>query len=158
MNPSGTGATFREWSNLISLVTTLVIYPVMLYRWAAHPDTIIALAWQLFVGVVIQVVVIIVTQIALAIFTKNEPDDERVRAIEHGPARVRGALLTIGIFAAIGLTILQELRGVVLDGDSDFFSNPTLDSPILVGYMLFGVFYFAEVVRMALVAVGYRRH
>jgi len=151
MNRTGTGATFREWSNLISLTTTLVIYPVMLLRWADHPHSRLDLAWLLFIGVVLQVVLAILMHALLAIFTKSEPDDERVRAIEHRAARVRGTLLALGVFVTIAMTILQELRPAWSDSQ-----NELLESPIIVGYALFGVFYFAEVVRMTLVAVGYR--
>lgn len=147
MNSTGTGAVFREWSNLACLVTTALIYPILLVRAMASPSPY-ALAALLVIGIGVQVIVLILVHIAAAVLTRREPDDERVRAIEHRAARLGGGVLSVGVFGVIGLTLLQA---TMLGREGGFAA-----SPLLTGYVLFGVVFLAEVFRMAIVAVGYR--
>lgn len=148
MNSTGTGAAFRERSNLACLVTTALIYPALLLMAARNP-TAITLVGLLVAGVILQVVLLIVLHILAAVFTRQEPDDERVRAIEHRASRVSGVVLGVAVFGVLGLTIVQ---GFVYPPE-----GPFLASPVLTGYVLFGAVLAAELVRMSLAAVGYRR-
>lgn len=148
MNSTGTGAAFRERSNLVCLVTTTLIYPALLFMAARNP-TAIGLVGHLVAGVILQVVLLIVLQILVALFTRQEPDDERVRAIEHRASRLSGIMLRVGVFVVLGLTIVQ---GFVYPP-----KGPFLASPVFTGYVLFGAVLAAELVRMSLAALGYRR-
>ncbi|MFK7883551.1 MAG: hypothetical protein AB8F26_05130 [Phycisphaerales bacterium] len=148
MNSSGTGAVFREWSNLASLITTALIYPAILVLAFVYP-TPITLVGLLVGGVVLQVIVMILLHIAAAVLSRQEPDDERVVAIQRRASSPAGVVLGVGVFCVIGLTIVQ---GFVSPTE-----GPLLASPVLTGYALFAVVLVSELIRMSLIAVGFRR-
>ncbi|GJM19692.1 MAG: hypothetical protein DHS20C14_19050 [Phycisphaeraceae bacterium] len=147
MNPSGTGAAFRERSNLACLVTTALIYPAIIAIALAAP-TPVSLVGLLIAGVAAQVVALIALHIVWAITTRDEPDDERVRTIGHRADRLAGVVLGVGVFLVVMLTIAQGFRPA---------DDPTLfASPIFTGYVLFACFVASELVRMSLTAIAYR--
>ncbi len=148
MNPSGTGAAFRERSNLACLLTTVLIYPAVL-AFALPFASPVALVMPLIAGVVLQVVILIVLHAVLALTTREEPDDERVRAIGHRADRIAGVVLSVGVMLVVGFTIIQQ--GAFLANLPDVAA-----SPIFTGYVLFAVFVASEVIRMSLTALAYR--
>lgn len=148
MNNTGTGAAFRERSNLACLVTTALIYPALLVFAFMYP-TPMTLVGLLIGGVVVQVLLLIVLHIAAALFSPQEPDDERVIAIGHRASRHAGLILGIGVFLVITLTVVQGF--VYPPGGS------LMASPILTGYVLFGVVLVSELARMSMTALSFRR-
>lgn len=148
MNTSGTGASFRERSNLACLITTAAIYPAVLALAFSYPSPFI-LVGLLVGGVVIQIIAMILLHIVAALVSREEPDDERVRAIGARASERAGVVLGVGVFFVIALTIVQGFVHPV-DG-------PLLGSPVLTGYVLFAVVLVSELIRMSLTAVGYRR-
>lgn len=148
MNPHGTGADFREISNLACLITTALLYPALLAIAFLSPAPV---SWigLLIVGVVLQAVVLIVVHALAAVFTRAEPDDERVAAIVHRSDRISGVVLSVGVFLVIGLTVVQGLADPAEAG--------SFASPIFTGYVLFACFVVAELVRMTHAAILYRR-
>jgi len=148
MNHNGTGADFHERSNLACLVTTALIYPALLVGafMAPTPMTLVGL---LIVGVILQVIALVVLHVLLAIFTRQEPDDERVRSITHRSDRLSGVVLSVGVFLVIMLTIVQGSMNPTQAG--------SFASPVFTGYVLLAWFVGAELTRMAHAAVLYRR-
>lgn len=150
MNTAGTGAAFHERSNLACLITTALIYPAVLVIAFLNPapGTLLGL---LIGGVVLQVAALIVLHIAAAVFTRQEPDDERVRAITHRSDRISGIVLSVGVFLVICLTIAQ---GFAIEGGVE---PGSFASPILTGYALLAAFVASELTRMTHGAVLHRR-
>lgn len=148
MNHSGTGADFRERSNLACLVTTALIYPALLVLAFAAP-TPLSLVGLLVVGVSLQVVLLVALHVLNALSTRQEPDDERVAAISHRSDRASGVVLSVGVFLVIGLTIVQGFTSPIDPG--------SFTSPVFTGCVLFACFIVAEITRMAHAAVLYRR-
>lgn len=150
MNTAATGAAFQERSNIACLVTTAVIYPAILVIAFLNPTpgTLIGL---LIAGVILQVIALAVLHAAAAVFTRAEPDDERVRAITHRSDRLGGLVLAVGVFLVVCLTIAQGLAA------PEGFAPGSFASPIITGYVLFAVFVASELARMAHAAVLHRR-
>lgn len=148
MNTRGTGADFHERSNLACLVTTALIYPALLAVAFAAP-TPVSMIGLLIVGVTLQVLALIVLHALVAVFTRDEPDDERVVAIQGRSARASGVVLSVGVWLVIGLTVAPGLVGPIADG--------SFASPIVTGHVLLACFIAAELTRMAHAAVLYRR-
>lgn len=147
MNASGTGATFREWSNFACLVSTAVVYPTILVI-AWRSPSLASMIGLLIAGVVVQTVMLVVLHIVLALVTRSEPDDERITAIERRASRWSGGVLSVGVVSVVGLSIVQ---GIAAQGGSSTFA-----SPLLTGYVLLACFVVAELTRMSITAVGYR--
>ncbi len=148
MNLSGTGADFHERSNLASLVTTALIYPALLVVAFSSP-TSLSLIGLLIVGVAAQVFALIILHALAALRTRPEPDDERITAIQRRAGRVSSAVLSVGVFLVIGLTVVQ---GMASPTEAVSFA-----SPIFTGSVLFACFIAAELTRMVHAAVLYRR-
>jgi TRAP-type C4-dicarboxylate transport system permease large subunit len=146
MNHSGTGADFHERSNLACLVTTALIYPGLLVGAFVVP---VSLTGLLIVGVILQVIALVVLHVLVAIFTRQEPDDERVESIKDRSDRVSGVVLSVGVFLVILLTIVQGWQNPAQAG--------SFGSPVFTGLVLFAWFVVAELTRMAHAAVLYRR-
>lgn len=150
MNPNATGAAFQERSNLACLATTAVIYPALLVIAFLNP-TPGALIGLLIVGVILQVIALAVLHIGVALVTRVEPDDERVRAISHRSDRLGGLVLALGVFLVVCLTIAQGLSA------PEALVPASFASPIITGYVLLAVFVVSELARMAHAAVLHRR-
>ncbi len=148
MNHSGTGADFHERSNLACLVTTALIYPALLVGAFVVP-TPMSLIGLLIVGVILQVIALVVLHVLVAIFTRQEPDDERVASIKDRSDRISGVVLSVGVFLVILLTIVQGWMNPAQAG--------SFGSPVFTGLVLFAWFVVAELTRMAHAAVLYRR-
>jgi hypothetical protein len=148
MNQNGTGADFREVSNLACLVTTALLYPALLVIAFLSPAPV---SWigLLIAGVALQTVVLIVVHALAALFTRAEPDDERVAAIAHRSDRISGVVLGVGVVLVIGLTVVQGLADPERAG--------TFASPIFTGYVLLACFVVSELIRMTHAAILYRR-
>lgn len=147
MNESGTGAAFHERSNLVCLVTTALIFPPVLF-FAFRDPTPGRLLGLLVLAVILQVAALIVAHIALAVVTRPEPDDERIRAIAERSDRVSGLVLSAGVFGVVALTIAQGFAG----SDAGSFA-----SPVLTGCVLCACLAVSELTRMAHAAVLHRR-
>lgn len=150
MNTAGTGADFQERSNLACLITTAVIYPAILVIAFLNPVPGVLIG-LLVAGVVLQVIALGVLHVLAALFTRAEPDDERVRTIGHRSDRLGGLVLAAGVFLVVCLTIAQGLAA------PEGFAPGSFASPIITGYVLLAVFVLSELTRMAHAAVLHRR-
>jgi len=103
----------------------------------------------LIAGVMLQVVPLVVLHTIVALVTREEPDDERIVAIQQRSARASGVVLSVGVWLVVGLTVAQGLVGSAEVG--------SFASPIITGHVLLACFIVAELTRMTHAAVLYRR-
>ncbi len=155
MNNRGTGADYREKSAWASLMTTGLVYAVVLTSIAAAPESLFGTVGVLIVGVVMQTLAMIVLHIVFAMGTPEEPDDERDLLIQMRSGRAAGWILSIAVVCAIGALLVQQF---VLDvtgkpvAELDVIANP-----IAVSHLLLFSLVIAEMTRHASVVVAYRR-
>lgn len=170
MNAEGTGAPFREGSNLALLVTTVVIYGGVLVAILVDPTNPFLAGGSLVAAVVLQVIALIVIHIALAAGTRQEPDDERDTAIELRSTRFSQYILGGGVMVAVFAIIVQQVMrtpgeaaleaGRLAESANALASlgeTPLWLHPMIVGHFLLFTFVLSEIVRFATRAIDYRR-
>lgn len=151
MNEAGTGAAFRERSNLAGLITTALIYPLTLFLifmdTEPSPNKLI---WMISGAIGLQIGATILLNIVASISTRQEPDDERVQAIERQGSRVSGLILNLGVTLTIGWLIFQSIMNPpeLLE-----FSG----SPLSTAYVLMAALVVAELASYITRAIAYRR-
>lgn len=173
MNAEGTGAPFREGSNLAQLITTMVIYGGLLVAILTDPTNPFLAGVSIAVAVVLQVIALIIIHVFIAVGTREEPDDERDAAIELRSTRFSRYILGGGVMVALFAIITQQALGMLEPaalevGASNsaaveaastlgsFSEAPLWCQPMLVGHFLLFTFVLAEVVRFIARAVDYR--
>ncbi len=154
MNPDGTGAPFRERSNMALLMTTAVIYGGVFLGILSDPTNAFLAAGLLVAAVVLQVVALIIAHIAFALGTRQEPDDERDAIIEMRSTRYSDYILGGGVVLSIAAIIAQQAVAQAAGTDAP---DTILLHPLLVGHFLLFAFVLSEVVRFATRAISYRR-
>lgn len=151
MNQVGSGAGFKERLNGAALIATALIYPLIIFIVVMDPDlTPVEMIGWLSFGVGLHILVTILMSILAAVMTREEPDDERVRAIEHQGARVSGRVLQIGVVMIILGMIARALW------QSAALSEQPMN-PMLIGYGLMMALVIADLSGFVTRAVGYRR-
>tara|TARA_R110000737_G_scaffold2923_19_gene10292 strand:- start:17937 stop:18395 length:459 start_codon:yes stop_codon:yes gene_type:complete len=151
MNDAGTGYSFGLGSNWLVLLSTAVIYPAVLIVGLMGEWDVFALTVMLSIGVVVQVVVLAIGHIGLAMLTKKEPDDERMKQIQQWASRMSGIVLSVGVMLLVMLLIGRAMVQTVGGGDGGGG-----DVDLLPVYLLFGVFIVSELVRYGLLIFGSR--
>lgn len=152
MNEDGTGHSFGLGSNWLVLISTAVIYPAILIVGSLGAWNVFALTVVLAVGVVLQVVVLVVGHIGLALMTRKEPDDERIREIERRAGGTSGVVLSVGVMMLVVVLIGRAMFSVLEAG----VEGVEADVDLLPVYALFGVFIVSELVRYGLMIWGSR--
>ena len=152
MNEDGTGPAFGTGSNWLVLVLTAVIYPAILIVGYLGDWSVFQLTVVLAVGVVVKIVLLVVGHTGLALMTKREPDDERIKEIERRASGRSGVVLSAGVMTLvvvlIGRAMYQAINAEVEGVDV------VID--LLPVYALFGVFIVSELVRYGLMIWGSR--
>ena len=138
LSPREAGA----WACLI--VTSLIYGPYFLRVWRtfAAGELTGATLLEIFVAAVIsQIVLLVAIHIVIAIVLKDEPKDERDRAIENKSSRLAYNVLSIGIvIAAISIVLipLKQAPPVARYLDPIFLSQAFLFLAILAEIVQYG--------------------
>ena len=146
--------SFREktaWACLLSTVAVYLPYFTYVFWLAVWGELTIGLALSAFIGaVVIQVAIQIGFGVGIAIWTKQEPKDERDRAIDNRAVRIAYYVLVTSCFVAIphiyGLVLIVNPHEIVT----------VFTVPIFCQLLLF-CFVIAEVTRFTVQVIGYRK-
>lgn len=153
MNDSGTGAEFRVRSSWACLITTALIYPVLIAAGLMWGWNGIELAAMLGVGIGIQAVVLVVVHIYLAIKMPNEPDDERDRMLLTRASSIAGYVLQSGVFVVLVMMIAMVIfRTVGSEG-----REGTSFEEMFPIFALLAVWIASELVRYGLTITGYKQ-
>jgi len=152
MNNDGTGHAFGLGSNWLVLVSTALIYPAVLIVGLMGEWDVFALTVMLSIGVVVQVVVLVIGHIGLAVLTKKEPDDERIKQIDQWASLKSGIVLSVGVMLLVVMLIGRAMFTAV-DANVE---GVEIEIDLLPIYALFGVFIVSELVRYGLLIVGSR--
>lgn len=153
MNDSGTGAEFRVRSSWACLITTALIYPVLIVTGVIWGWNGIELAAMLGVGIGIQAVVLVAVHIYLAIKMPSEPDDERDRMLLNRASAIAGYVLQSGVFVVLVLMVGM----VILKMAGSEGRQGTGIEDMLPIFALLGVWIASELVRYALTITGYKQ-
>ena len=149
MNDSGTGAEFRIRSNWCALITTALIYPIVLIVGAMQSWNVFALSAMVGVGVFVQVVIMILVHIYLALKMPKEPDDERDLMLSRRASSVSGTVLLVLAWCVL---IMMIARAMMLTASQE--STAQVDMfPI---YALFGALILSELTRYVITLKSYR--
>lgn len=156
MNSAGTGATFRERSAWLTLLSIVVIYVPLFTVVLADPADALRSTLLLIGGTVIQVLIFVFGFSVLALTTPQEPDDERDARIATRANRASYWILTLCTTAAvIGVIAQQVVRGFAPGG---LIAEPSLAlNPLLVGHFLLAGLVISELTRLGSIIRGYRR-
>lgn len=149
MNDSGTGAEFRIRSNWCALITTALIYPIVLIVGAMQDWNVFALSAMVGVGVFVQVVVMIVVHIYLALMMPKEPDDERDLMLSRRASSISGTVLLVGVWCVL---IVMVARAMMMTAQEETHAYVDM-IPI---YALFGAIILAELTRYVMTILSYR--
>jgi divalent metal cation (Fe/Co/Zn/Cd) transporter len=149
--------SFREKSAWICLLITLAVFgPYFVNVFAPLRQGVLRLdlehVLEAFVGMVfLQVVLSVVFHIALALHARNEPTDERDRAIEAKSIRVAYYVLVTGCFLlGFGVFVLGVLSSVPVLASS-------LQAYLLMSQLLLFCLVLAETAQYVTQVVSYRR-
>jgi hypothetical protein len=149
-----TSAPFREKSAWITLGVLLVVfipYFTFIVRLFAAEHLLAGAVLGAFVAATIFMILLeAVFHIALGIFSRSEPQDERDRAIELKSFRVAYGILAVTAFCAIGAIVVLALPYAALPG------VPWL-APVFLSQVFFLCFVLAEVGKYLTQAICYRR-
>lgn len=146
--------SFREktaWACLLSTVAVYVPYFTYVFWLAVWGELTIGLGLLAFIGaVVIQVAIQICFGVGIAIWTKQEPKDERDLAIDNRAVRIGYYVLVTSCFVAnplfYGLVHMVNPREIAT----------VFTLPILCQLLLF-CFVVAEVTRFTVRVICYRK-
>ncbi len=146
--------SFREKSAWISLGITLVVFVPYFSRLLGpltRNEFPTAAILPLFLGAVaLQTVLIVVAVIAIAILSREEPADERDRAIDATAHRFAYYVLsTTSAVALLGLVALSVVQSAI--------EAPLTETVAIFSQIVFFCLILAEVVRNVTQVVGYRR-
>ncbi len=152
VNTGGTGATFRERMNWVSIASLLGIYGVLLVLIVEAPTDALRTALLFAVAIGVQTMVAIGAAIVIALTSSEEPDDERVRAIVRRSARYSSPLMTVLVVAAIFAIIGQQVAAGV-----GATPRGLLGEPLMVAHLLLFGLVVSELLRGLTLAYDYRR-
>ncbi len=152
VNTSGTGATFRERMNWVSLVSLVGVYGVLIVEVAEAPTDPVRTAQLFIIAILIQGAVAVGGAIVVALTSSEEPDDERVKAILRRRARYSSPLMTIVTAVAVFATVAQQIVGGV-----DAPPLGLLLEPLMIAHLLFFGLALSELIRGLTLAYDYRR-
>jgi len=146
--------SFREKSAWISLGITLFVFVPYFARLLgplSRHEFPTATILPLFLGaVVLETVLIIAAAIVIAILSREEPADERDRAIDATANRYAYyALSTTSVVALIGLVALSAIPNEI--------PAPRTEAIAFLSQVVFSCLILAEVVRNTTQIVGYRK-
>lgn len=152
MNDSGTGAEFRVRSSWACLITTGLIYPVLIATGLMWGWNGIVLAVMLGFGIALQAVVLVLVHLYLALAMPDEPDDERDRMLLKRASSIAGYVLQSGVFCVLVLMFAMVILKMV---GSEGREGTGIEDMLPI-FALLGVWIASEMVRYALTITGYK--
>jgi hypothetical protein len=150
------GLSFQEKSVWVSLAVIVAAYGFYFAKVVQAPGMSAQDTLGLLAGLVLLIIIVeIALHIALAVWRRPEPADERDRLIAAKAARNAYAVVLVGLFAAAGQSLFANLAGVEIGGAGPF-DAPSLSAGFTVHMLVLAVA-TAEAVKYGSQLVYYRR-